>query len=168
MSAQQRPSGPVVRPEFSGFVARRGAECVVTPADPLRPNTVIELDALPWVPYSDSGDPAESSVWTKTVVDPASGHHVMLIRLLPGLPGRAHWHTSDTLYIMRRGELHIDGEGTYGPGSFRWVRGGFAYAPEIPGPEGAEFYFISMGPYGLSYLDEGEPPLGSWRDLTST
>lgn len=149
------------------LVARRHAELVVTPANPLLPRTVIELDELPWVPYSDSGDPANSTVLTKTIVHPDTGHHVMLIKLLPGVPGRTHWHDSDTLYIVRNGELHIEGEGTYRPGSIRWVKGGFAYAPETSGDAGAEFYFISLGPYGLHYLDEGEPPLGSWLDAAT-
>lgn len=147
------------------LVATFGHELVATPADPLLPRTVILLDELPWVPYVAEGqDPADSKVLTKTLCAPGSDNYVMLVKILPGTPGRTHWHLSDTLYIMRRGELKIEGEGTYREGTFRWVKGGFAYAPETPGEEGAEFYFVSMGPYGLFYTDEYPPPLGSWDD----
>lgn len=147
------------------LVARYGAEQVVTPVDPLDPRTVIELDRLPWVPYIGiDGDPALSRTFTKTLCDPASDNYVMLVKIMTGTPGRTHWHTSDTLYIVRRGELHIEGEGTYKEGSFRWVRGGFAYGPETSGPGGVEFFFVSMGPYGMFFADEHPPPLGRWDD----
>ena len=147
------------------LVARLGAELVVTPADPLAPCTLIELDALPWVPYvGEDGDASASRTFTKTLVDPDSGHYAMAVKLMPGIAGRTHWHLSDTLYIVRRGELHIEGEGVFREGSFRWVKGGYAYGPETPGPDGAEFFFISMGPYGLFVADDVEPPLGRWDD----
>ena len=147
------------------LVARLGSELVVTPANPLLPRTVITLDDLPWVPYVGAdGDISKAMTLTKTLCEPESGNHVMLVRLLPGAKGPTHWHTSDTVYIMRQGELHIEKEGTFGVGDVRWARGGFAYAPEIPGPGGAEFFFISVGPYGLFFADETPPPLGSWDD----
>jgi hypothetical protein len=152
--------------ETSALVARYGAELVVTPADPLHPRTVIELDALPWVPYiGENGDPATARTLTKTLADPSSGNYVMVVKMLPGgPPARSHWHRSDTLYIVRQGELHIAGEGVFRVGSFRWVKGGFAYGPEVPGPDGVEFFFVSMGPYGLFFADEHRPPLGRWDE----
>ena len=35
-----------------------------------------------------------------------------------------HSHPNDTLYVIRSGEFHIEGEGVFQPGDVRWVRGG--------------------------------------------
>lgn len=157
----------LIMADAKALVSRYGAELVVTPVDPLLPRTIIELDRLPWIPYvGEQGDPATSRTFTKTLVEPGSGNYVMLVKILPGTHGRTHWHLSDTLYVVRRGELHIAGEGIYSEGTFRWVKGGFAYGPETPGSDGVEFFFVSMGPYGLFFADEHEPPLGRWDDLS--
>jgi hypothetical protein len=109
----------------------------------------------------DSTEPSPY-VFTKTLIDPASGNFCMLVRIEPGAPGPSHWHPSDTIYIPRRGELHIPGEGVYREGDLRWVKGGYAYGGELPGPDGVEFFFISLGPYGWFDPDVDEPPLGRW------
>jgi len=145
------------------YVARLGAELLVTPVNPLLPTTVIGIDELPWVGYMGPGATEPSPhVFTKTLMDPASGHFCMVVRIEPGAAGPSHWHTSDTIYIVRRGELHIPGEGVYREGDFRWVQGGYAYGGELPGPDGVEFFFISLGPYGWFDPDLEEPPRGRW------
>ena len=58
----------------------------------------------------------------------------------------------------------IEGEGSYVAGQVRWVRGGFAYGAEGAGPEGCEFYYFSLGPYGQFDPDRDPPPLGRWDE----
>lgn len=153
----------MAQPISPEYVATYGSELLVTPANPLHPNTVIALDELPWVGYQGPGQTEPSPyVFTKTLAAPDSGNFFMLVRIEPGAPGPSHWHRSDTIYIVRRGELHIPGEGVYREGTVRWVRGGYAYGGELPGPDGVEFYFISLGPYGWFDPDVNEPPLGRW------
>jgi hypothetical protein len=147
------------------YVAKYGSELLVTPVDPLKPNTVITIDDLPWVGYQAEGqDEPKADVFTKTLIDPASGNFCMVVRIEAGDGGPPHWHKSDTVYLVRRGELTVPGEGTFREGDIRWVRGGFAYGGEIPGPDGVEFIFISLGPYGWFNPDEYPPPLGRWDD----
>lgn len=147
------------------YVATYGSELLKTPLNPLDPNTVIEIDKLPWVGYQAEGETEPSTTtFTKTLVDPDSGHFCMLVRIEGGAGGPPHWHKSDTIYIVRQGELTVPGEGTYRVGDFRWVRGGYAYGGEIPGPDGCEFFFISMGPYGWFNPDVYPPPLGRWDE----
>jgi hypothetical protein len=153
------------------YVAKFGSELLVTPDNALLPRTVITIDDLPWVGYlGPQATEPSPHVFTKTLIDPASGNFFMLVRIEPGAPGPSHWHPSDTIYIPRRGELHIPGEGVYREGDVRWVKGGYAYGGELPGPDGVEFLFISLGPYGWFDPDVDEPPLGRWdsSDQSST
>ncbi len=57
----------------------------------------------------------------------------------------AHAHPEDTLYVIRSGEFHVEGEDPYGPGDARWVRGGAVYGPEWAGAEGASILVVSLG-----------------------
>jgi hypothetical protein len=153
---------PAIKPEL---MARFGSELLVTPANPLLPRTIIAIDELPWVGYVGPDGAEAPGVYTKTLADPASGNFFMLVRAEAGADGPPHWHLSDTIYIVRAGELYIPGEGTYRVGDVRWVQGGFAYGGEIPGPEGVEFFFISLGPYGFFLPDEVPPPRGRWDEV---
>ena len=122
------------------YVATFGSELLVTPVNPLLSSTVITIDDLPWTGYLGPGASQPSPhVFTKTLMDPSSDHFCMLVRIEPGGTGPSHWHLSDTIYIPRRGELHIPGEGVYREGDIRWVKGGYAYGGELPGPDGVEF-----------------------------
>lgn len=100
----------------------------------------------------------DTDTWRKTVVAPPMGEAVFYVRLGPGASSPRHWHASDTVYIVRRGELVIPGEGTYREGEVRWVRGGTAYGPEMGGPDGVEFWFVSMGPFATIDPDVTPPP----------
>lgn len=62
----------------------------------------------------------DTDTWRKTIVAPPNGEAVFYVRLGPGASSPRHWHPSDTVYIVRRGELSvIPGEGTYrGRGAF--------------------------------------------------
>ena len=46
------------------------------------------------------------------------------------------------------------------------MRGGFAYGAEVGGPDGCEFLFVSLGPYGRFDPDVDAPPRGRWDQTT--
>ena len=126
----------------------------------------IHIDDVPWEDYSDPLEPGRGpGPLVRYLVDPTSGNRVMHVRSWPER-GRAtpHWHLSDTVYIVTKGEFLVEGEGTYREGDLRWVRGGFAYGPEESGPDGVEYMFFSLGPYDKLHPDEFPPPLGRWDD----
>ncbi len=152
--------GEKIVPEY---MAKFGQELVKTPVNPLKWASVINIDSLPWVGYlADGASEPSEHVFTKTLIDPDSGNFCMVVRIEPGGGGPAHWHKSDTVYIVTKGELTVPGEGTYRVGDFRWVKGGYAYGGEIPGDDGCEFIFLSLGEYGWFNPEVDEPPLGRW------
>lgn len=125
--------------------------------------TGIDLDSLPWESFVDAQG-RDLGVRLKWIIDPARGRNCMLLHLPPNHRAPAHWHASDSLYLVTRGELVIEGEGSFFAGQVRWVRGGFAYGAEGAGPSGCEFYYFSLGPYGQHDPDREPPPLGRWDD----
>lgn len=125
--------------------------------------TAVTLDALPWETFVDAAG-RDQGVRFKWIVDPALGKNCMLLHLPPDHRAPAHWHTSDSLYLVTKGELVIEGEGSFFAGQVRWVRGGFAYGSEGAGPEGCELLYFSLGPYGRHDPDVEAPPLGRWDD----
>jgi hypothetical protein len=127
----------------------------------------VSVDDLPWEEFVD-GDGNRLGVMLKWVVDPSRGRNCMLLRLPPNHRSKPHWHTSDTLYLVTQGEFVVEGEPSYFPGQVRWVRGGFAYGSEGAGPDGCEFYFFSLGPYGQHDPEIEPPPLGRWDDGPAT
>jgi len=125
----------------------------------------ITIDAVPWDMFVDPDDPERpAGPFIRWLVDPASGNRVVQVKSWPGREPDPHWHLSDTLYIVTKGELHIRGEEPYKVGDIRWVRGGFAYGAETSGTEEVEYLFISLGPYDKFDPDEFPPPLGRWDD----
>jgi quercetin dioxygenase-like cupin family protein len=70
-----------------------------------------------------------------------------------------HHHPADTIYVFRRGEFHIDGEGVYREGEARWVKGGIEYGPEWAGPSGATLLIIAVGGrFGNEWADQQRQP----------
>jgi hypothetical protein len=105
----------------------------------------------------------DSGTWRKTIVDADTGHACFYVRFAPHQQGSAHWHPSDTIYVIVQGSLVVEGEGEYRTGDVRLVPGGFAYH-EAGGAEGCEFFFVSLGAYGRFDPDVDPPPLGRWDD----
>ena len=133
--------------------------------DSLGERRPIRIDGVAWERYSDPLAPGSpGGPWVRWLVDPASGNRVMQVRSAPNSQAPAHWHLSDTVYIVTQGDLLVDGEPPYRVGDLRWVRGGFAYGPERSGPEGCEYLFFSLGPYDKIDPDVTPPPLGRWDD----
>jgi len=135
---------------------------------PLGERHPIHIEGVAWERYRDPLAPeGAGGPWVRWLVDPASGNRVMHVRSEPNSSAPAHWHLSDTVYVVTRGELLVDGEPPYRAGDLRWVRGGFAYGPERSGPEGCEYLFFSLGPYAKIDPDVEPPPLGRWDDPTT-
>ena len=64
-----------------------------------------------------------------------------------------HVHASDTLYIIKEGEFHIEGEGVFRPGDVRFVAKGHAYGPEWAGSEGAKLLIVAVnGDFGTNWI----------------
>jgi hypothetical protein len=132
---------------------------------PLGERQPICIEAVAWERYRDPVAPDDpGGPWVRWLVDPASGNRVMQVRSAPDSWAAGHWHLSDTVYIVTKGELIVEGERPYRAGDLRWVRGGFAYGPERSGPEGCEYLFFSLGPYDKIDPDVVAPPLGRWDD----
>lgn len=132
---------------------------------PLDQMQIIDVDAQPWVDVVDETGFIPEGAATKTLVDPDSGNTFLLTRFAPNAEFPGHWHPSDTIYIITQGEFSVEGEGTYVPGDIRWVRGGTSYGSESAGPDGCEFYILSVGPFAVHDPTVDPPPNGTWRDV---
>ena len=133
-------------------------------AEDLRERRPIRIESVAWERFRDPLRPDAPGPDVRWLVDPASGNRVMQVRSAPGSRAPAHWHLSDTVYVVTKGEFVVEGEPPYRAGDLRWVRGGFAYGPESCGPEGCEYLFFSLGPYDKLDPDVAPPPLGRWDD----
>ncbi len=134
-----------------------------TTTNPLAERTIIHVDDQPWVEYADETGFIPEGAAVKPLIDPDTGHTFMLTRFAPNYRAPSHWHPSDTIYIVTRGEFGVEGEGVYRPGDVRWVRGGTAYGSETAGPDGCEFYIVSMGEFDVKDPNKEAPPRGSWN-----
>ena len=77
--------------------------------------------------------------------DMETGPWLLHVRLEAGTSIPAHWHTSDTIYVITMGEMSVGDEGAYRTGDVRWVRAGTFYGPEVAGADGCELLLISSG-----------------------
>ena len=125
----------------------------------LGPRTVIHIDdAIPALGPAGTDWPY--------VITPLTGPDcdlsVITFTFAPNFRGTRHWHPADTVYVIRRGEFIVEGEGAYRVGDIRWVKAGTAYGPEGAGPEGCEVILIAHGAFPLPILDPtvDPPPRG--------
>ena len=109
----------------------------------------FSIDAAEAARYDD--DHIEPYVNLRRVSrDPA----IVEVTFPPNARLAVHSHPSDTLYVFRSGEFHIEGEGVFRPGELRWVRGGEVYGPEWAGAEGAVLLIVALGgPFGTTWAD---------------
>lgn len=113
----------------------------------LAPRTVIHIDdALPAV---KPGAPITLTPLTGEDCDLT----VLIFTFPPNYVGKVHWHPADTVYVVRRGQFLVDGEGSYEVGDVRWVKAGTPYGPERAGPEGCEVMLIAAGKFPLPSFD---------------
>lgn len=123
------------------------------------PQVPIDLDSVPWQVVCDEDD-RPTPVRFKWLIDPSTSHTCMVVQLPPNHSAPPHWHRSDTIYIVRRGELIFNGEETYSAGRARWVPGGAVSGRQSAGPDGCEYHFVSLGPYRVLDPDRVHPPTG--------
>lgn len=135
-----------------------------TIANPLAERRIIHVDDQPWAPAVEDNEFIPEGAEVKPLIDPDTGHTFMLVRFAPDYRAPSHWHPSDTIYIITQGEFGVEGEGVYRPGDIRWVRGGTAYGSETAGPEGCQFYIVSMGEFDVMNPETDPPPRGHWYD----
>ncbi len=133
--------------------------------NPLGQMQVIHVDDQPWVEYEDETGfiPPGAAVKPSSIRRP--GTPSCSRASPPDYKAPSHWHPSDTIYVITQGEFSVEGEGTYRPGDVRWVQGGTAYGSESAGPEGCEFYIVSLGPFDVNDPASDTPPRGDWRSL---
>jgi quercetin dioxygenase-like cupin family protein len=82
----------------------------------------------------------------------SSSPSIVQVTFPPNARLALHSHPSDTLYVFREGEFHIEGEGAFRPGQVRWVRGGVEYGPEWAGEQGAILLIVALGgPFGTDW-----------------
>ncbi len=123
----------------------------------LAPRTVIHIgDAL-------LAERVEGSTPSVITLRPLTGEDcgvtVLIFTFPPNYVGTVHWHPTDTVYVIRRGEFIVEGEGTYRVGDIRWVKAGTPYGPEAAGPDGCEVMLIGAGSFPLPTHDPAvEPP----------
>jgi hypothetical protein len=67
----------------------------------------------------------------------------------PNYVGKVHGHPTDTVYVVRRGQFIVEGEGTFNVGDIRWVKANTMYGPEAAGPDGCEVMLIGYGKFPL-------------------
>jgi len=108
----------------------------------LGPRTIIHIDETHPAELIDGSTPA---ITLKPLVGEDCDLCVMTFEFPPGYVGVVHSHPEDTVYLVRRGEFIVDGEGTFLPGDLRWVKAGTMYGPERAGAEGCEVVLVTKG-----------------------
>ncbi len=127
----------------------------------LAPRTVIHIaDARP-----AERDPASgaSAITLKPLTGAACDLTVLTFTFPPNYVGKVHWHPTDTVYVIRRGQFIVEGEGIFEVGDIRWVKAGTPYGPEAAGPDGCEVMLIGAGAFPLPTFDptvDPPPPVG--------
>jgi hypothetical protein len=113
------------------------------------------------VPFADFPDEAGRDTQP---VQPlfSDGPYLLRTRFAPDFVAGEHWHDYDTVYFILDGAMQFGPrEPWYHRGDLRWVKGGHAYGPEQPGPEGVEFLLLSCGgPISLHWADLERAPRG--------
>ena len=120
------------------------------------PRTVIHIDDAPLAERTDGLEPA---IELRPLVSDDCDVAVLTFTFPPGYVGKVHWHPADTVYVVRRGQFIVEGEGTYEVGDLRWVKAGTVYGPESAGPDGCEVMLIAAGTFPLpTFPPEAAPP----------
>jgi quercetin dioxygenase-like cupin family protein len=121
--------------------------CRPTDGPALGPQQVIHIGEAKPATFT-SPDGAKQIGLTPLTSDDC-GLCVVVFSLPPNYRGSMHSHPTDTVYIIRRGQFLVEGEGTYEVGDIRWVKAGTPYGPEGAGPDGCEVLLIGAGTFPL-------------------
>ncbi|HEV8297567.1 MAG TPA: cupin domain-containing protein [Acidimicrobiales bacterium] len=127
----------------------------------LGPRTVIHIDDA--LPAERGAARSESPITITPLTGDGCDLAVLTFTLPPNYVGKLHWHPADTVYVVRRGQFIVEGEGTYEVGDIRWVKAGTPYGPEAAGPDGCEVMLIAAGSFPLPTHDPAAdaPPRGT-------
>jgi hypothetical protein len=118
--------------------------------------TIIHIDDAP-LAERIPGSP-DTPITLQPLTGPECDLSVLIFTLPPNYVGRRHSHPTDTVYVIRRGEFIVAGEGTFHVGDIRWVKAGTAYGPEGAGPEGCDVMLIGAGKFPLPTNDAADDP----------
>jgi hypothetical protein len=113
-------------------------------APELGPRQVIHIDDAPLAVLSDGSTP---KIALRPLVSDACDLMVMTFEFPAHYTGVVHSHPQDTVYVVRRGQFIVDGEGVFEVGDMRWVKAGTPYGPERAGPDGCEVLLITTGSF---------------------
>ena len=126
----------------------------------LGPRSVIHITDAPMAQRVLGA--ADSPITLQPLTGEACDLAALIFTFPPNYVGKVHWHPADTVYVIRRGQFIVEGEGTYEVGDLRWVKAGTAYGPEGAGPDGCEVLLIGKGDFPLPTYDPSiDPPPGS-------
>jgi hypothetical protein len=139
---------PFVTTAETNLTWRRG-----TGGSPLEPRTVIHIDDAP---LAERDEPA--AITLQPLTGPDCDVTVLIFTFPPNYVGKVHWHPTDTVYVIRRGQFIVANEGTFEEGDIRWVKAGTAYGPEQAGPDGCEVMLIGAGKFPLPSFDPTVDP----------
>ena len=102
--------------------------------NPIGERRPIRIADIEWEDFTDPDEPdREPGPFVRWLVDPASGNRVMHVKSWAGRNAAAHWHLSDTVYLVTKGEFIVEGEEPYREGDLRWVRGRVRLRPGAVG-----------------------------------
>lgn len=122
----------------------------------LGPRTIIHIDEAPLAVRVPGAPPA--AITLRPLTTDACDLAVLTFAFPPNYVGKVHWHPADTVYVVRKGQFIVEGEGTYEVGDIRWVKAGTVYGPEQSGPEGCEVMLVAAGRFPLpTYPPEVRP-----------
>jgi mannose-6-phosphate isomerase-like protein (cupin superfamily) len=121
----------------------------------------VNVNEVAWEDFPDPAGRPTQPVQVLAAEDP----YILRTRFVPDYIAGQHWHDFDTVYFVTAGSMQFGPqEPWYEAGDIRWVKGGHAYGPEQPGPEGVEFILISIGgPVNLHWADLEAAPKGILR-----
>lgn len=115
----------------------------------------IRPSDIAWEQFHDPHERPTTPVRVLSAGSPA----ILQASFPPDFHAGDHWHPFDTIYIFTAGEMRVGDEGAYRPGDIRWVRAGHVYGPEEAGPDGVEFFLVSLGgDIGLNWADLYDVP----------
>lgn len=115
----------------------------------------IRPDEIGWEKFPDSHNRPTTPVRILKSTDP----YILQADFPAHFHADLYWHPHDTIYLITKGRLRFGDEGWFEPGDVRWVKAGHSYGPEEAGPEGVQFFLVSLGgAIGLNWSDLYEVP----------
>ncbi len=90
-----------------------------------------------------AGLPGAELCQVQTVCD--SDPYIQRVQIAPGGRLPAYHHDVDALYLLRAGNMEVDGEGGFETEDVRWIPAGQSSGAVTAGPSGADMVVIGIG-----------------------